>query len=146
MPSRSWEQTLVPRGCNATTHRFTNVLRNPGCARTLSSIYERSIFVVPDPFVRVHDSKARWVSGNVCPDKHVLTPYHVGNRQSACRSKGEIPILTVELTSVSTAEALHRHINNYIHTFSTAKRLSHLNWKASNSFSFYEHFYVITEY
>lgn len=106
MPSRSWEQTLVPRGCNATTHRFTNVLRNPAWAQTLSSIYERSIFVVPDPFVRVHDSKARWVSGNVCPDKHarVHPTWETGNRRVGQRGKSPIP--TVEPTLVGTAEAL----------------------------------------
>lgn len=86
---------------------------NSACTRTLSSIYEHSIFVVPDPFVCVHDSKARWVSGNLCPDKHArLHPTWEAGDLCVGR-KGEIPILTAELTLVSTGEALRWHVNEY---------------------------------
>lgn len=112
MPSRSWEQTLVPGGCTAATQQHTDSqtssiiqpARRP-------SIYECSIFVVPDPFVCVHDSKARWVYGNFCRDKYgqLYPTWETGN---LCVSqKGEIPTVSVELPLVSTQEALHWHVN-----------------------------------
>lgn len=105
---RSWEQTVLPRDVQMHRLAYTTVPCNPPHKWSISSIYDCSIFAVPDPFVCLWRV---WLwSLGISAQTNTFICSHVGNQQSAGWSKGN-PLFkegfTVFISSWTTVDVLN---------------------------------------